>query len=89
MTDPRLQLPDALVEAIAERAAEIVLDRLARQPPKRWLTRAEAAEYARCDVQRISDLRSQGRLSMTGDGRAVRVDRLELDRHLAKGAEGG
>ena len=50
MTDPALILPDALVERIAQRAAELVIDRLERERPlaadaDAWLDSKAAAAY--------------------------------------------
>ena len=80
----QLRLPEHVLEAIAERAAEIVLARLEAQR-SRWMTVAEAAEYARCTRQHIYDLRSDGRLGRYGGHGAARVDRDELDAYLANG----
>ena len=57
----RLTLPDDLFEAIAQRAAAIVLSELAEQRANgmirnEYLTVVEAAEYLRCSRQRIYDL---------------------------------
>jgi excisionase family DNA binding protein len=78
-----LQLPDAVVEAIAERAAELVLERLTPEPASPYLTVAEAAEHARCSRQRIYDLCSSGRLHRYKDGARVLVSRAEIEAHLA------
>jgi excisionase family DNA binding protein len=77
-----LMLPGELLEAIAERAAELVLARQQAARETRWMTIAEAAEYAGCGRQRIYDLRSDGRLKRHGDGRRALVDRYELDAYL-------
>jgi excisionase family DNA binding protein len=85
-----LPFPRTLVEAIAERAAEIVLEQRAddRDVSSPWLSIAEAADYARCDRQRIYDLRSSGRLSPYSDGSRAVVSRVELDAHL-RSSRGG
>jgi excisionase family DNA binding protein len=74
--------------AALEQLVEAVVDERehARQPAQgsRWLTVAEAAEYAGCDPQRIYDLRSERRLERHGDGRRALVDRQELDAYLAR-----
>jgi Helix-turn-helix domain len=65
--------PDAL-EAIARRAAEIVLDQLRSERESSTATRspfmtvAEAADFLRCGERRIYDLRSSGRLTACTDG---------------------
>ena len=83
----RLQLPvpDDLVERIAERAADLVFERLDAAPQPRWLTIPEAAEYARCSTQHIYDLRSDGRLARHGERGHALVDRRELDTYLDNG----
>jgi len=85
MSELRLQLPDQLLEQIANRAAELVLVRLERGASSRWLTVAEAAEYARCSVQHVYDMRSDGRLSGHGGRGHALVDREELDAYLDNG----
>lgn len=81
MTAPlTFTLPAELVEQIARRVAEIMLEREpAKAAEQRWLTVAEAAAYIGAKPQRIYDLRSSGRLSRTGDGSRGLVDRRELD----------
>ena len=74
-------LPPDAVDAIVERAAELVREQLAGRPGE-WLTVDEAAAYARCSRQRIYDLRSAGRLPKTGDGSRVLVRRSDLDAYL-------
>ena len=81
----QLRLPEHVVEAIAERAAEIVLARLEAARRTRWMTVAEAAEYARCSRQHLYDLRSDGRLGRHGEHGHALVDRDELDAYLADG----
>jgi excisionase family DNA binding protein len=81
--DPlNLTISDALVDLIAERVAAILTakNRETRpEPSKRWLTIDEAADYIGSTRKRIYDLRSAGRLSRTGDGSRVLVNRQELD----------
>ncbi len=90
-----LAFPPALVEAIAARAAELVLEQLAdRRAPAtdgRWLTVEEAAAFLRCKPQRIYELRSSRQLTPHyegqggADGRRGRalVDRQELEALIA------
>jgi excisionase family DNA binding protein len=85
VSEIRLQLPDELLEQIASRAAELVLSRQESKPASRWLTPAEAAEYARCSRQHIYDLRSDGRLGRHGERGHALVDREELDAYLDNG----
>ena len=72
----------ALEELVADRLAEMVLERQ-RVGPGEWLTVDEAADYLRCSRQRVYDLRSCGRLPKTGDGSRVLIRRSDLDRDLA------
>ena len=75
--------PEELLDAIAARAAELVLERLATEldwtMDRPWLTIEEAAQYLRPSRLRIYDLRSSGKLSRYGDGRRALVSRAELD----------
>jgi len=87
VTELRLTLPEELIAQIAERAAELVLARLAKERlsggDSPYLTVAEAAEYLRASRQRVYDLLSSGRLSRHKDGSRVLVSRAELDGYLA------
>jgi excisionase family DNA binding protein len=79
-----LVLPQSWVETIAERAAELALERggngcVGASP---YLSVTEAAEYIRAKRQRIYDLLSARRLTRFKDGRRVLVARAELDAYL-------
>ncbi len=79
---------DALAEAIARRAAEIVLAELRQEPPAApsslspYLTIKEAAEFLRCPRQRVDDLLSQRRLKRHKDGSRTLVSRAELEAYV-------
>jgi excisionase family DNA binding protein len=77
-------LPDALLDRIAERAADLVLARLDREKPpeSEFLTVPEAAELLRAKPQRVYDLLSDGRLERVKDGSRVLVRRADLIAHL-------
>lgn len=78
-----LELPDSFLEAVAERAAAIVLERLgAVEPESEFCTPAEAAELLRAKPQRVYDLLSDGRLERFKDGSRVLVRRADLVAHL-------
>jgi excisionase family DNA binding protein len=79
-----LELPAEVIEAIAERAAAIVVQRL-EQPAAEspFMTVAEAAGYARCKPQRIYDLLSSRRLTRHKDGARTLIQRQELEAYLA------
>jgi excisionase family DNA binding protein len=81
----RIEVPPALVEEIAARAAEIVLQRQQAERPSRWMSVPEAASYLRAKPQRIYDLLSDGRLTRHKDGSRVLLDRRELDAYLERG----
>jgi excisionase family DNA binding protein len=75
------------VEVIAERAAEIVLERLsASSPTSPYCSVAEAAERIRAKPQRVYDLLSARRLTRFKDGRRTLVSRAEIDAYLADDA---
>jgi excisionase family DNA binding protein len=74
-----LQLPEEAIDAIARRAAELVLERLdAAAPAGEWLTIDEACAFLRCKPRRIYDLRSDGRLGRYSEGGRALVSRKEL-----------
>ena len=82
----KLALPAELVEAIAERVAEIVLARQgAPDAGSPYLTVAEAAELLRCKRQRVDDLLSKRVLTRVKDGARTLVLRAEIDGYLARG----
>jgi excisionase family DNA binding protein len=77
-----IDLPDDVLEQLAQRVADILEERQAAAGVPalgRWLTIAQAAEYIGAKRQRIYDHRSSGRLTRHGDGTRALVDRLELD----------
>lgn len=90
--EPRaLVVPEALVERIADRAAETVLARLNACTATRasaYLTVGEAATYLRCKPQRVYDLCSARRLTRYKDGSRVLVLRAEIDAGIYKRGSG-
>ena len=80
-------VPDGFVEAVAARAAAIVLDELdARQPAgveSEFVTVDEAAEILRSARQRVYDLCSNGRLTRVKDGSRTLLRRDEILAYLA------
>lgn len=75
-----LQVPDAFVQAIAERVAELLTDSLAGgSPPEPWIGVELAAEHLACPTSRIYDLVSQRRLMPRRDGRRLLFKRSHLD----------
>lgn len=80
MSEISFRIPDDVVEAIAARAAELVLERGGSgSAPSPYMTVDEAAEFLRCRPQRIYDLRSSGRLRRVSDGGRALVLRSELE----------
>jgi excisionase family DNA binding protein len=80
-----LPVPDVVLDALVERVAERVLERLAgveRRDEPEYLTVSEAAGLLRAKPQRVYDLLSDGRLARYKDGRRVLVARAELVAHL-------
>ena len=77
-----IELPEALITAVAERAAALVLDRLELQWGSPYLTIPEAATYLRCKRQRIDDLLSARRLTRHKEGRRTLILRAELNAHI-------
>jgi excisionase family DNA binding protein len=80
------ELPAELVERIAERAAELVLARLAeRREAPAWLSVAEAADYLRLSRRQLERLLARGLLPSTTVGRRRLVRRDDLDGLAAAG----
>jgi hypothetical protein len=73
-----LDVPPELVEAIAERAAELVLERRSNRTP--WMTRPEAAAYMRLPESRLEKDRG---IPCHHEGRRVLYHRGELDAYLS------
>jgi excisionase family DNA binding protein len=71
---------DAL-EAIAARAAELVVERLGEQNGSPWLTREAAAKYLSLPVSRLEKDRT---IPCHRDGRRVLYHRDELDAYLLR-----
>jgi excisionase family DNA binding protein len=84
-----ITVPAELVEAVAQRAAELVLAELAEvSAPAReespFLTIPEAATYLRCKRQHVDDLLSQRHLTRYKDGGRTLVLRAEIDARLRR-----
>jgi hypothetical protein len=86
-----LALPADLVEQIAQRAADIILERqaAAEEEASRWLTIPQAVKYTGFTRQWFYDARSDGRLTRHGAGRRkAMIDRRELDALIAADGSG-
>jgi excisionase family DNA binding protein len=82
--DLALAIPPELVEAIAERAAELLVEQLPAEVES-WLGVKAAAEYLDCEPHRIYDLRRAGRLPCRKDGSRLLFRRSDLDAALDDG----
>jgi excisionase family DNA binding protein len=86
MADLSLTLASEVIEAIAQRTAEIVLARLdgqcGRESASLFLTVPEAAAVLRSKRQRVDDLLSSGRLSRVKDGSRTLIRREQLLAYL-------
>ncbi len=81
--DLALTVPPELLEAIAERAAEIVGGELAE--PESWIGVEQAAEHLACGTSRIYSLASAGRIPFERDGSRLLFRRSALDAWLSNG----
>jgi hypothetical protein len=80
LTDLSLSLPESVVNEIAERAAQLAVERIG----SRWMSRRQAADYLGVPVSRLEKDKSVP--VSKWDGRCF-YDRLELDEFLqAKGS---
>jgi excisionase family DNA binding protein len=77
-----LELPNALIETLAQRVAATVLEHLQDASSRRWLTVDSAAEYIDRSPDAIRGLVKRGELTaFKPDGR-LQLDREELDRWM-------
>jgi hypothetical protein len=80
----QLVVPAAMLEAIAERAAEIVNERLREEPASRWLYGAKAAaEYLGWPAKRVNN--KLGELPHYRNGARLVFKTAELDRVIRGG----
>jgi len=83
-----LEVPEALVEAVAQRVADLLVERLpAQRGPEPWLDVDAAADYLACRPHRVYDIVAEGRLRCAKDGRRSLFRREWLDAYLL-GEEG-
>ncbi len=78
----RLDLPPDLIETIAQRAAELLVEQHPVEGQSPFLSVEEAAEYLRCKPKRVYDLCSQRRLPFAKDGSRTLLRRADLDAYL-------
>jgi excisionase family DNA binding protein len=85
--------PPTVIEAIAQRAAEIVLALQSGDAPEEaespYMSIGEAAQYLRCSRQRIDNLLSARRLTRIKEGRRTLVDRREVEQYLVRAPRRG
>jgi hypothetical protein len=74
--DLSLSLSESVVNEIAQKAAELAVQRINGSP---WLTRREAAEYLRLPVSRLEKDRT---IPCHRDSGRVLYHRAELDEHF-------
>jgi excisionase family DNA binding protein len=74
-------LPDALVDAVAERVVAMLDER----QPSRWLNAVQAAEHLGCSKHRIYTLVSTRRIPHEHEGGRLLFDRAELDAWVRAG----
>jgi len=79
-----LELPDELVDAIAERAAALIAQRQKAEPAS-YLDVAGAAEFIACPTSRIYALVSANRIPHHRDGSRLLFDRGELREYITNG----
>lgn len=81
-----IALPPAVLEAVAERAAQIAAERLSAVSEDRWMNVDQAAEHLACGPRRIYDLHSQRRLRAHKDGSRLLFRRSDLDAYVEAGS---
>ena len=79
-----LAVPPELVEAVAERVAELLVERHAPEPEP-WIGVEQAADHLACPKSRLYALVSAGRIPHRKDGSRLLFRRTELDDWLEQG----
>jgi excisionase family DNA binding protein len=78
-----IDLPEAELRRMMRDVVREELARANQAPPgSPYMTVPEAAEYLRCQPQRIHNLLSEGRLTRVKDGGRTLLLREEIERHL-------
>lgn len=80
-----LDLPPGFLEAVAQRAAEILAERQSENTEPGFLDVAGAAEFLACPPSRIYRLVSAKRIPHHRDGSRLLFDRAELRQFVADG----
>jgi excisionase family DNA binding protein len=76
-------VPDALVEAVAQRVAALLAEQLPNRPEP-YMSVEEAASYLGCKPKRIYELKAQGRIAHYRDGSRLLFRRADLDAALVR-----
>ncbi len=76
----QIEIPDALIERIAQRVAELVADNGTGSAT--YLDVKGAADYISAPVSRIYELKKKGAIPCHPDGRRLLFRTDELDRYL-------
>jgi excisionase family DNA binding protein len=79
-----LELPDELIEEVAQRAAEILRES-AEPEPDEWLDVDGAKDHLKCGKRRIYNLVSEGRIPVHREGARLLFRRSELDDWIESG----
>jgi excisionase family DNA binding protein len=81
-----IEIPTAMIDAIATRAAEIVVAELNagtnHEPPDPWMTTLEAASYLRLSPEALRARARRGTIPVHRDGQRFLFHRDELDSYL-------
>jgi len=81
-----VSIPEESIEAIAQRAAEIIFDRERHEPAARWLYGAKAAaDYLGWPVKRVNNKIAAGKLPHHRSGGRLMFNTAELDRCVREG----
>lgn len=80
----QLDLPDEFAEQVAQRAAQIVIERVQLEP-EGYIGVREAADFLACPTSRIYSLVSAKRIPHYKDGSRLLFDRSELREFVRKG----
>ncbi len=81
-----LTAPPELIEAIAQRVAELLAERAPSTSVDGWLRGAEAiATYLDAPASRVYSLSSAGRLPVEHDGSSLIARKSDLDRWVREG----
>jgi hypothetical protein len=87
MTGLARPFPDELVEAVAQRTAELLAERLTvRGQSSLWVDYQGAAEHLGCAPKRIRNLTSQRRIPHHREGGRVIYHKGELDAWVLDGS---